>query len=998
MNVSQRPTTTPSADTHARSERDHDKGSKAKAAGSSAGSGATAAGLFKGAGLIGLQRAAGNAAVASLLGQSPTEGEPPGTLAATLSLRSVQRSPGSGLAVKPKSKAPAKSSKDKPKSKATGDKLTDPKAAAEPEEEAGGGQSPADFGDPIFDRAFLQAIEIQTRVAKLRKSGKTNRSPEIQSLLQLVDKQFMSVATGDIRTDLPDVLVKQWLPSRGEKMTNRMLDDSERVARQEGQRYGGSGGPGDAPALRKAAAELAKGKVDLEHEVERLEKEEESKDYYPGTGAGSRDPAPGDAQQEAQQKIADTRKDFEETKKAYGAVFPILMVPDLDFDKVAKADDGTLKQIISGAVGNTLTNINESRENLQKRRIDIWNLAPVIEQVKQVYGIEPGSYADQLIERERERRSPSVLETVLSTVLMIGLGVVATFATGGVALGALLAGFTIGGMQALDLYADYDVKKAAHGTDLDVARAISSDDPSLFWLAVAIVGAVVDLGAAVQAFRSIGRAAREMEKLEQVARAEAQRLASEGHLKDVDQFVSRIMKSARAVQGAEGMRARSIVELLQGASPRVVSLLAGDEKAAAGLLKQWGNWKELMQTLEHGTPEMKTIGQNLLSYRKGVVAQLERPVAEGGFGAKLLGRASKELISDVDVQVTTGALMQKAEQHMSRVFGNNWEKALRMNFYTEAGRLSKYADVMKTLPRSARAALQTRITARAEQLNLAKMLHHAGKDREAVARVEALIKSVVSDEKQITEIRSLAVFDEATGLARRNKLLTDVDAKMAKFASAGKDEQLKLAEEISDMQMEANFYTTEAYIGPGAGRAAAGGIRVIGPEAYQRAMSELEMFEHVMHESGGDILKACREYELYKYISRFGAAARGVGYTTKKADYLEKLSEYIYGVFRGAHDEHVSGLPAAWETTRLADRFGVPMPRKVDDSFLRSAFDDFTTEAHTALPEIKKRAMHDAADWAPDVEPASRAVTGANQTKVKGMITSDSGASVSSEK
>jgi hypothetical protein len=116
-------------------------------------------------------------------------------------------------------------------------------------------------------------------------------------------------------------------------------------------------------------------------------------------------------------------------------------------------------------------------------------------------------------------------------------------------------------------------------------------------------------------------------------------------------------------------------------------------------------------------------------------------------------------------------------------------------------------------------------------------------------------------------------------VAARNKLLLEIDelTKKANAAAPGSPEHVDLVKQITSKQMEANALTVEAYVGPGAGRMTVSGIKVVGHEAYQAAMSNLEMIQHILHESAGDVVVASREYEIYKYINRFAEAAEGGG-------------------------------------------------------------------------------------------------------------------------
>ena len=66
----------------------------------------------------------------------------------------------------------------------------------------------------------------------------------------------------------------------------------------------------------------------------------------------------------------------------------------------------------------------------------------------------------------------------------------------------------ISAYHAYDELADASLQDAAAGTDFDKARAIAESEPDYFWLALDIVGAIADVGQAVQAFNALRAAMR----------------------------------------------------------------------------------------------------------------------------------------------------------------------------------------------------------------------------------------------------------------------------------------------------------------------------------------------------------------------------------------------------------------------------------------------------------------------------------------------------------
>lgn len=116
--------------------------------------------------------------------------------------------------------------------------------------------------------------------------------------------------------------------------------------------------------------------------------------------------------------------------------------------------------------------------------------------------------------RSREARERLTLGLSVLAAALLALSV---WLTGGVSLGlagALVAGASTVGGVALSAWAavrdveDYVLERALAGTDFDKAKALSQQDPSLFWLAVGIVGTVLDLADALRVVRVLAPTAK----------------------------------------------------------------------------------------------------------------------------------------------------------------------------------------------------------------------------------------------------------------------------------------------------------------------------------------------------------------------------------------------------------------------------------------------------------------------------------------------------------
>jgi len=177
-------------------------------------------------------------------------------------------------------------------------------------------------------------------------------------------------------------------------------------------------------------------------------------------------------------------------------------------------------------ISDKLSNISQTYRNLRSGDLKIWNLPSIIESTNTQVGVD-ATERRLVADKVEQERSDDELITMALTVMAIGFGILAAIPTGGGSLvlsGAVTAG-AVGAAATSTVMAvrhaqDYQIRAAASGTDFDKAQAISAEDPSMFWLALDIVGAVADVVAAGAAFRALRTAVREAIQL--------RRLGSEG--------------------------------------------------------------------------------------------------------------------------------------------------------------------------------------------------------------------------------------------------------------------------------------------------------------------------------------------------------------------------------------------------------------------------------------------------------------------------------------
>lgn len=160
-----------------------------------------------------------------------------------------------------------------------------------------------------------------------------------------------------------------------------------------------------------------------------------------------------------------------------------------------------------------LDNIKKTREGLKPGGdLSIWKEDRVRQLTAPQMLIVPGSVRERAVLEKTAQEKRGGWGDWAIAALTVGLAVLAAIPTGGSSLAvgvvtiAEVAGAALDVHLLVDQFAEFDLQKAAAGTDMDKARAISAEDPSLFWLALNVILTGVSLGLAAKSFKQLRRA------------------------------------------------------------------------------------------------------------------------------------------------------------------------------------------------------------------------------------------------------------------------------------------------------------------------------------------------------------------------------------------------------------------------------------------------------------------------------------------------------------
>lgn len=768
--------------------------------------------------------------------------------------------------------------------------------------------------------------------------------------------------------------------AKGIEATLFMLDENERIAQHEYTRYyttGSYAGPSnDVYELKKAANQLFVLQYNFIESYNAIAKQENL--YYRHKNWKEKIPIatmkdmplmnrvlrPTLLPDHGLAKLTPLWQEWQSTRAELGEKFPILL-SNMDLLKITGSDSNAdLIHSIVMHVGSILDDIKETKERLSEKKF--WELSKMVELTKKNLGVRPSEGADLIItEYMEKKRDDEALWNLLKAAAAIALAVTAMVATGGLAAVAMVGSAALSTYNFAENLDSYTFKSAATNTAVDKAKVISTDHPTLFWLALDLIGAGLDIGAAASAFKNLSKvvkAAEEARATAKAIRADSQAIEdldsaarkvyreSPNMKLTEDEFVARMFESVRrGMKASESANAqfKVVTELLEGTSKRVIRILAGDEKAVLSMVKEHGNWRGLMNGLMQGGEDGQKLAGEFSKVREALVNDLHAK------GFQRLDSASVGPLSDYDLSVKildgetmgAGAKLIAKENEMALKYGDNWKEAFDINFYTEGRQLLAADEALKlTVSTAQRSARYRRITEVAEELNFAKMVEHAGDDIEALRRVEGYLKS--SGAKY--DIAHLKKVGEDLRAIGRDQILLDIDEHMEFLKTAkGVAQKAALNEEISRLQMRANYLMNEAYIGP----ASIKGGHLTTAEAHQVAMSQLEMIEHTIRNNGGDTLKTVRNYEFHKYVSRYVQAAKEAGLSSPKLDHFEVLSRYIY-----KNVDNRSALNFTGQYGRAAAPNDV-IGGVIDANYIQKQFQDFMSEVHSTLPRIREAAI-----------------------------------------
>jgi hypothetical protein len=344
---------------------------------------------------------------------------------------------------------------------------------------------------------------------------------------------------------------------RAKQIALTELESNRAIAEAEIHRYGLDAcvDPAARQALRAAAADLLARDRRIGELQNRLQ---QARSGVEAPSGGVPDPGQAGSSQYDVNRLTEelerAGREREVARDRHALQHPILL-RQVDLQAIATGNDAALEAAVGGPLREILQNIDQTQQNIRSGRLKVWNLNDIVQMASQDLGVTGNPVLEEVVrQRIAAEQSDEADVRIALAALAITAGLIATFATGGLALGAAAVALGVGGYQASESVQNFMSERAAGNVALDPRVAdISRNEPELGWLVLDLVGVGLDALQVVQAvnqLRQAARAARETGAVVEFTQAARRALPAEA--------ANRVIASITRQQGAASGVGRTV--------------------------------------------------------------------------------------------------------------------------------------------------------------------------------------------------------------------------------------------------------------------------------------------------------------------------------------------------------------------------------------------------------------------------------------------------------
>lgn len=327
----------------------------------------------------------------------------------------------------------------------------------------------------------------------------------------------LGVDTEEQLTDLVTNRFPTLFLNRGKQIALAELEQNRRIVEAETGRYGLNAcvDPAARQALTAAARDLLEHDRQIDTLQQRLTLVRSDVDLPDG---GVPDPNRMSSSYHdlgaLQDQLTQASQQREDLRKRYAVQHPILLRTNVDLTAVASGDDARFDQAVGGQFRQVAEDIDHTRQNVESDRLKVWNLNNIVDMTNQDLGTAHNEVLQAALRnRIQQEQSDEAMVTIAVSALAITAGLIATFASGGLALAGAVVAVGAGGYQASESVRNFLAESSANNVALDPAVAdLSRQEPELGWMLLDLISVGLDAVAVVhgfQAMRAAGRAVAE---------------------------------------------------------------------------------------------------------------------------------------------------------------------------------------------------------------------------------------------------------------------------------------------------------------------------------------------------------------------------------------------------------------------------------------------------------------------------------------------------------
>ncbi|RKH73106.1 DUF4157 domain-containing protein [Corallococcus interemptor] len=249
---------------------------------------------------------------------------------------------------------------------------------------------------------------------------------------------------------------------------------------------------------------------------------------------------------------------------------PLLGLPDFPLERLGRAAPDDVQRLVLAYVSEHRASVVSTRAELHAGPSLIYKLDELLAASYEAQGITPGTIYDRIIrDHVSDEGIEALVEGLLLGVVTLALTVL-SFGTGTLAAAAGVTAFGLSAWQAMDAWREYLRMERASDAQL------LSEDPSIAWLVLAVVGAAADFGSALAAVRALRPAAEAFNTTGELA-------AFRRAVNEIPSLDARIASAAnRAVNAEDALRQQW--QALLGVATRANDIIGAVTEAGGRLM------------------------------------------------------------------------------------------------------------------------------------------------------------------------------------------------------------------------------------------------------------------------------------------------------------------------------------------------------------------------------------------------------------------------------